>query len=119
MESPTMKTRTRTSRGLSVEAASWYRALADEFGLEEDAYGRLLLALAMQAHRRMEQAAQVVEELGPVVKDSRGRAKANPAVAAERDARAQVLAALKSMQLDVEPARPGPGRPPGSGGGGR
>jgi len=107
----------KTPKGLSQEAASWYRALAEEFGLEEDAYGRLLLALAMGAHRRMEQAARVVEELGPVVKDNRGRAKANPAVAAERDARAQVLSALKAMQLDVEPPRPGPGRPPGGRGG--
>ncbi len=39
--------------------------------------------------------------------------KPHPLLAAERDARAQMLAALKALNLDLEPLKDR-GRPPGS-----
>ena len=48
------------------------------------------------------------------MRDRYGQLKAHPAVNIERDARAAMLAALKAMNLDVEPLRDRPGRPGGS-----
>jgi hypothetical protein len=39
--------------------------------------------------------------------------KPHPLLAAERDARSQFLQGLKSLNLDLEPLRDRPGRPPG------
>jgi len=45
--------------------------------------------------------------------DRWGQLKINPLCAVERDARAQFMAAMKALNLDLEPLRDKPGRPPG------
>jgi hypothetical protein len=47
------------------------------------------------------------------VVDRYGRTKAHPLIAVERDARAALHRAMRELNLDLEPLRPGPGRPPG------
>ncbi len=69
---------------------------------------------AMEAFDRMKSAAEEIDRDGTTIKDRFEQQKAHPALNAEKDARAQMLAALKQLNLDLEPLRDGPGRPPGS-----
>ena len=46
--------------------------------------------------------------------DRFGQVKSHPLLSVERDSRAQYLAALKALNLDLEPLRDKPGRPGGS-----
>jgi hypothetical protein len=79
-----------------------------------DAAGLLLLEQALRCFDRAEQCRQVLDQEGVVTMDSRQRPKAHPAAAVERDSRAGMLAALKALNLDVEPLRDRVGRPGGS-----
>lgn len=105
----------KAPRHLSREAKAWWRKLSSEYQLDDTA-GRLLLQTALEAFDRMKAAADQIESEGATVTDRFGQAKPHPLLAAERDARSQMLAALKQLNLDVEPLRDAPGRPPGPGG---
>ena len=59
------------------------------------------------------QAQALIAEHGAVTKDRWGQLRPNPACTIERDSRAAMLAALKALNLDLEPLRDKPGRPPG------
>ncbi len=102
----------RPPKGLSREAKSWWRKLVAEYAIEDEA-GFLMLQTSLEAFDRMRQAQGVLKEDGLVVTDRWGQKKAHPLVTVERDSRAQMLAALKALNLDAEPLRSGPGRPPG------
>jgi phage terminase small subunit len=84
----------------------------DEYQIDDDA-GLLLLQTALEAYDRMKSAAAQIEADGETIKDRFGQLKPHPLLPTERDARAQMLAALKQLNLDLEPLRDGPGRPPG------
>lgn len=97
--------------GLSPEAVRWWERLHREFDLDDQA-AHFLLEAALRAFDRANEAARLIDEHGIAIKDRFGQLRANPAVAAERDARAQMLAAFRQLGLDIIP--PGPvGRPPG------
>ena len=97
--------------GLSAEARTWWKRLHREFTLD-DAGAHFLLETALRAFDRMREAGALVAKHGVAVEDRFGQLRANPATAAERDARAAMLSAFKQLGLDVLP--PGkPGRPPG------
>ncbi|RIK36221.1 MAG: phage terminase small subunit P27 family [Chloroflexi bacterium] len=97
---------------LSREAKLWWRRLIDEYGIDDNA-GLLLVQTAMESFDRMRAAQAAIEADGATVKDRFDQPKAHPLLSVERDARAQMLAALKQLNLDLEPLRDGPGRPPG------
>ena len=97
--------------GLSSAAVAWWNALQREFDLGA-ADARFLLEAALRAHDRMQAAGKLVEQYGIACPDQNGNLRANPAVAAERDARASMLAAFKQLGLDVVPPQP-VGRPAG------
>ena len=59
----------------------------------------------------MKSAAAEIDRDGETIKDRFDQVKAHPALVAEKDARSQMLAALKQLRLDIEPVRDGPGRP--------
>lgn len=99
-------------RGLSTEAKAWWKRLASEYGIEDDA-GLLLLQTGLEAFDRMRVAQEAIREEGMTVFDRFGQRKAHPLLPAERDARAQMLAALRALNLDVEPLHDRPGRPAG------
>lgn len=61
----------------------------------------------------MKLAAEQIESDGQTVKDRFDQDKPHPLLSVERDARAAMLAALKQLNLDLEPLRDGPGRPGG------
>ena len=70
----------------------------------------MLLETALVAWDRLEDARQTLAAEGIVLKDRFGQAKPHPAAAIERDARQGFLAAMKSLNLDLEPLK-GVGRP--------
>lgn len=86
--------------------------MASEYGIEDDA-GLLLLQTGLEAFDRMRVAQEAIREEGMTVFDRFGQRKAHPLLPAERDARAQMLAALRALNLDVEPLHDRPGRPAG------
>jgi P27 family predicted phage terminase small subunit len=96
---------------LSREARAWWRKLTTEYAIEDEA-GRLLLATALEAFDRMRQCQSAIEKDGQTVTDRFDQVKPHPLLSAERDARSAMLAALKALNLDVEPAKAN-GRPPG------
>ncbi len=97
--------------GLSIAAKSWWARLHREYDLADEA-ASFLLESALRAFDRMNQAAVLIDQHGVCTTDRWGQLKANPAVAAERDARAAMLGAFRQLNLDVVPAGK-PGRPGG------
>lgn len=97
---------------LSPEAAEWWKNLQGEYGIDDRA-GCLLLQTALEAFDRMRECQATIKQDGATVLDRFEQAKPHPLLATERDARAQMLAALKALNLDIEPLRDGPGRPSG------
>jgi phage terminase small subunit len=61
----------------------------------------------------MRAAQAAIKEEGATGLDRFGQLKPHPLLPIERDARAAMMAALKQLNLDLEPLRDGPGRPPG------
>ena len=97
------------------KANSWVRRLAKEYGIS-DAGGELALEELMQAKITELAAEEILAREGFSCTDRFGQRRAHPLAAVSRDARAQVLASLKALNLDMEPLRDGPGRPPLDGG---
>lgn len=83
-----------------------------EYGIDDDA-GLLLLQTALEAFDRMRQCQKAIRKDGAQVKDRFDQLKPHPLLNVERDSRSQMLAALKQLNLDLEPLRDGPGRPTG------
>ena len=102
----------RAPAHLSDEARRWWRELQKEYAIG-DAAGLLLLQTACEAHDRMKMAQAAIAREGQTVMDRFDQAKPHPLLTVERDARAAMLAALKQLNLDLEPLRDGPGRPGG------
>ncbi len=99
-------------RTLSAEARRWWVQILAEYDVQ-DAGGLLTLQTALEAFDRMRQAQRTIREEGPTVLDRWRQRKPHPLLNVERDARAQMLMALKALNLDLEPTQNGPGRPPG------
>ena len=97
---------------LSREAARWWRKLIAEYAIEDQA-GYLMLQTSLEAFDRMREAQRVLKEDGLVMVDRFGQKKSHPLTAVERDSRAQMLAAVKALNLDVKPLQDSPGRPRG------
>lgn len=97
---------------LSAEAKRWWRLLAAEYRLD-DPGGLLLLQTALESFDRMRQAQAAIKRDGATLMSSKGELKSHPLLTVERDNRGQMMMALKSLNLDLEPLREAPGRPPG------
>ncbi len=90
--------------GLSPAAVRWWRKLHGEYDLTDQA-GLFLLETALRAFDRMNQAGELVDKHGPAIMDRYQQLKANPAVAAERDARSAMLGAFRALNIDVVPVQ--------------
>ena len=106
-------TRPKPPAGLRRETAKWWQDVRDEYALDDPA-GLYLLETAARAWDRAQEARQAIEEDGLRVKDRFGQFKAHPLCTVERDSLATFRAALKDLNLDLEPLRDRPGRPPGA-----
>ncbi len=100
----------KSTQTLSPEALDWFNRLRDAYGIDDDA-GLLLLQTATECFDRMRQCQTAIDSDGATILDRFGQTKAHPLLATERDARAQMLAALTKLNLDLEPLRNAPGRP--------
>ena len=88
----------------------FFRQVAEEYAIT-DAAGLALLARAAECTDRMDAAQKAIGEHGELVPDRYGGVKLNPACNLEKDARSGFLAAMRALNLDLEPLRDGPGRP--------
>ncbi|HEX2526877.1 MAG TPA: P27 family phage terminase small subunit [Geminicoccus sp.] len=98
---------------LTTEAKRWWLQLSSEYQIDDEA-GLLVLQTSLEAFDRMRDAQKQIKKDGMTSKDRFGQTKSHPLLAVERDARAQLLAGLKALNLDIEPLNDRPGRPPGS-----
>ena len=98
--------------GLRADGESFFERVAAEYTID-DAAGRELLARAAECVDRLAAARAAIAEHGELVIDRYGAPKLNPACNLEKDARNGFLAALRALNLDLEPLRDGPGRPSG------
>ncbi len=97
---------------LSAEARKLKKGILEGYSID-DAAGLRILETACEAFDRMREAQSTIQRDGMTVTDRWGQIKAHPLCSVERDSRAQFLAALKALNLDIEPLQNGPGRPPG------
>lgn len=98
---------------LSAEARKWWRKIVEGYAIDDDA-GHLILQTALEAFDRLQQAKRHITKHGATFTDRFGQMRPNPSITIERDARAGMLAALKALNLDLEPLNARPGRPSGS-----
>lgn len=98
---------------LSAEARDWWHRITTEYSLDDDA-GRLLLQTALEAFDRMRECQRQIEQDGLCIRGSTRQQRSHPLLQVERDSRSQMLQALKSLNLDLEPLRDRPGRPVGA-----
>jgi P27 family predicted phage terminase small subunit len=83
---------------LSAEARSMWQRLNDDFHLG-DAAGRALLQAACESFDRAQQARRRIDREGALIHDRFGQPKPHPLCAVERDARAQMIGALRALRL--------------------
>ena len=102
----------RFKKTVRAEAQREARRLIDEYGVSDS--GGLVLIKTFADAFSMELNAQDILNLeGLTVNDRFGQVKAHPLCSVLRDARAQKMASLKALNLDLEPVRDRPGRPGG------
>ena len=106
-------TKPKPPASLSLPARNLWQSIVDEYGIA-DVGGLTVLSAGIEAYERMREAQAVVGREGLTIQDRYGVAKAHPACAVERDCRGQWLAALKMLNLDVEPVASRIGRPAGT-----
>ena len=103
----------RFKKNTRKEAKSEARKLQKEYGIY-DTGGEILLVSCADAETIVLNCKDIINKEGLTIKDRFDQIKAHPLCAVMRDARSQKLAALKALNLDLEPLRDGPGRPEGS-----
>ena|SRR5215469_7754870 len=103
---------TKPPKALSGEARRWWQEIRDEYEIRDSA-GLLLLQTAAEQFDQMRQAERLIKREGPVVQDRWGHRKQHPATLVARDCRTAMMRCLRQLNLDLEPLRDRPGRPPG------
>lgn len=91
------------------ESRSEVRRLINEYNII-DAGGSLLLHIFADADTTERNAQDIVNTEGLTLTDRFMQTKAHPLLTVIRDARAQKMAALKGLCLDLEPIQPRVGR---------
>jgi P27 family predicted phage terminase small subunit len=97
---------------LSAEARRLWRDILEEYEIT-DAAGLRYLLTACECLDAKRQAEAIVKHDGQTVTDRFGQPKPHPLLVTIRDNTAQMMLALKNLNLDLEPLRDAPGRPPG------
>lgn len=86
---------------LSASSKKLWRRIAEDYfsGQGEDA-ALLVLTAGMEARDRCNQAREIVDREGMVVPTGTGSVKPHPAINVERDARLQLIRAMRELGLD-------------------
>jgi len=105
---PKLKFKPHIRRESRAEA----RGLADEYDIT-DSGGLRWLEIYADADTTVRDGEDAIKKDGMTFLDRFGQAKAHPLLSVIRDARAQKMAALKALCLDMEPLNDRPGRPGG------
>lgn len=87
-----------TPSHLSADGKRMFRELHSDYAID-DAAGFALLQAACEAFDRSQQARRRIDRDGAVLTDRFGQRKAHPACAIERDARGQMISALRALKL--------------------
>lgn len=98
--------------GLSAEARRLWKDIQSEYQID-DAGGLRLLRTCCEALDQMRRAEAAVKAEGATYRDRYGGLKPHPLLGTVRDSRAAMMKSMQLMNLDLEPLRSGPGRPPG------
>jgi hypothetical protein len=98
---------------LGSEGQSFWTGMIKEFAIGDTA-GLSYLTRAAECLDRIAAAQVSIKTHGEVIFNSNGAALLNPACKLEKESRDGFLAAMRALRIDVEPPRPGPGRPPGT-----
>lgn len=98
---------------LQADGKTFWSGMVDEYGIT-DAAGLALVTTAAECLDRQRQAQKLIKKHGPCVETGNGGLKSNPACKLEVDSRNGFLAAMRALNLDMEPLRDGPGRPAGT-----
>lgn len=84
---------------LSADARKFWTSIHADFVVDDGA-GLALLRAAAEAFDRAQDARKLIEkDGGPVLTDRFGQRKPHPAVAIERDARGQLVSAIRALRL--------------------
>lgn len=102
----------KSPKNLSREAKILWRKIQDEYAIGDEA-GMLILATGLEAFDTMRRAQAIIALEGMQTVDRFGSPRAHPLLGVERDARGQMLGALRALNFDLEPLKNGPGRPTG------
>lgn len=107
-----MASKIKFKKHIRRESRTEVRKLINEYDIL-DAGGINLLLIYADADTAERNAQDIINTEGMTVLDRFNQVKSHPLLTTARDARSQKLAALKALNLDIEPLRPGPGRPGG------
>ncbi|MEH3123712.1 MAG: hypothetical protein PGN16_17370 [Sphingomonas phyllosphaerae] len=99
--------RKRPPPHLKPAGAKFWRQIVDEYQVEDSA-GVALVTCAAECVDRMRAAQDVIADRGEIVTDRYGAPKLNPACGLEKDARSGFIAAVKALNLELEPPSPAP-----------
>jgi hypothetical protein len=107
-----MKSKLKFKQHIRRESRTEARKFESEYGIE-DSGGLHLLSVFADADSAERDAQDVVNAEGLTVLDRFSQKKAHPLLTVIRDCRSQKMAALKALNLDLEPLRDKQGRPGG------
>ena len=86
-------------RSLSPDSRKLWRAILEDYPINDRAH-LTILEQSLLALDRSNALRAEIDQAGPTVQDRFGQSKANPLLAAERDARNQFFGGMKSLYLD-------------------
>jgi P27 family predicted phage terminase small subunit len=98
---------------LGKDGKQIWAELVTEFDIT-DAGGLTLVTTVAECRDRLTEAQALIKRHGAVIATPTGHLRSNPALKVEVDARNGMLAALRMLNLDIEPLRDRRGRPAGS-----
>ena len=107
-----MGTSPRPPKGLGPEGKALWKQLQGDYAIQ-DSGGLQLLRTACECRDLEAEAMQQARVEGLSSTDRYGQRRPHPLLSVARDARGQMLTALRALHLDVEPLRDRPGRPGG------
>ena len=104
----------RFKKHIRPEAKKKAKLLIEEYEIL-DSGGIIHIRIFADAFTQELNAQDIINRDGLSIQDRFGQVRAHPLCSIVRDARSQKMAALKALNLDLEPLRDGPGRPGGGG----